>query len=219
MNWPNFRKILDNYPLYRSCSPDLIDLSVVSHYVRQYNLHTLIDLRLNKIIHTNTRVLEGAIQRYINLPLQEERDEFKVKRYPTDEDYIKYYQDIIQNSQDNIMKVLSAVEDGLSMRRSMLIYCHAGKDRTGIIAWLVQVLMGYSKDEILASYQESSNQLLAYADIFQSNWEKRGMSKAEYLPRLAVSKNILANVMKKMQATRNLPKAFNQFNFTALRSR
>lgn len=59
----------------------------------------------------------------------------------------------------------------------MLFHCSSGKDRTGLIAALIQSVCGASEDAILDSYAESEKFLSPVLQLIAEEDRKRGLSE------------------------------------------
>ncbi|MFW9928879.1 MAG: tyrosine-protein phosphatase, partial [Candidatus Thorarchaeota archaeon] len=54
----------------------------------------------------------------------------------------RYYQEEIRN----------ILLDVITMEKPLLIHCHAGRDRTGLVIALIQSILGFSKQEVIQDY-------------------------------------------------------------------
>ena len=153
--------------LLRSAAPDHITDEDFKELYNNYNLRTIIDLRAD--YEKDTILKEKYDINYYNIPLIEEEpgitkprnDEEIVlnflKTMPNDtiksEKYVKLLQS--KTAWKKIFDILLANEDG-----SILICCHQGKDRTGVICALILYLLGIDYDTIIDDYL-LSNELLS----------------------------------------------------------
>lgn len=59
----------------------------------------------------------------------------------------------------------------------VLFHCSSGKDRTGLIAALIQSVCGVSEEEILDSYADSETYLAPVLELIAEEDRKRGLSE------------------------------------------
>ena len=128
--------------------------------LREYGVRTIIDLRLAHELerHPNPfAVPQGSddYPRYLNLPLLNlETDAAVEAAQPTQGEYIV----IVERSKGHVAEVINAVAAGLE-RGGVLVHCHGGKDRTGIVVALLLSLVGVP-DEIIAEDYALSEAML-----------------------------------------------------------
>lgn len=213
--WPNFRKISFLDKVFRSCSPDLIEKNVMQKVIRDNNIQLVIDFRNEGEKKLNTDEISRLVQ-YNNFPLIAENDLFRQLKFPTPKDYIEYYISILENSKQTIVETLNYIANNIH-NNNILIFCHAGKDRTGIIAWLLQELSSIPQNKIIDEYVITSKMLTKNCNIFQHNWEKKQISKNDYLPRLQVTSDILLGAMGYIEKKSNNIDDFFNFNFNLTR--
>ena len=65
------------------------------------------------------------------------------------------YQIILDGSQADMRRALCVALAALEARRTLLFFCKAGKDRTGLLAALILANAGASDEAILADYERS----------------------------------------------------------------
>lgn len=190
MIWPNFRPISSKDGIFRSCSPDLLDYQTVRHYLDKYEINGIVDLRTSRELGENTKILRDKVQLYLNISLQEDSEQFKSIAIPTEADYIDYYLRIIDSCTQEIKEIMHVLSNKPSTD-NLLIFCHAGKDRTGLIAWMFQEYKGFDIDDIYSGYCATKDNLVPFIDIFKAHWTKRGLSKEDYLIRFNANPMIL----------------------------
>ncbi|MEA2573919.1 MAG: protein-tyrosine phosphatase [Chloroflexia bacterium] len=124
-----------------------------------YGIRTIIDLRLAHELerHPNPFAVQESNDgpRYLNLPLHDvEIDADIDAAMPTQDDYIV----ILERGKGLVGAVIKAVaaslEDG-----AVLVHCHGGKDRTGIVVALLLSLAGVPLDTIVEDYALSEAML------------------------------------------------------------
>ena len=65
------------------------------------------------------------------------------------------YQIILESAQPEIRKTMEVILQALATRGPVLIFCMAGKDRTGIISALVLAVAGCSDEQVIKDYIRS----------------------------------------------------------------
>lgn len=178
----NFRKIQGTNAIYRSgyvgnhsseCFYDLSDMGV----------NTLIDFRSKEEIACSKLVfgIQNSPINYLHLPIEGYEGEFKQLLSPTIYDYTTYYLRIMMTGVESFRAFLNYL---LQNDGGVLFGCYAGKDRTGIAAFLLHHLLG-STDEIISSdFLETNPQIMLYGHLFEQNWLKRGITQEEYFDRI-----------------------------------
>lgn len=86
-----------------------------------------------------------------------------------------------------LKKVLMLCSD--PQNHPVLFHCSSGKDRTGLIAALIQSVCGVSEEEILDSYADSETYLAPVLELIAEEDRKRGLSEEfDGTPRHAMEK-------------------------------
>ena len=67
-----------------------------------------------------------------------------------------FYRILLSSSGPEINKALNVILESLEAQRKVLIYCKAGKDRTGLISALVLAICGADESTIIADYVASN---------------------------------------------------------------
>ncbi len=122
-----------------------------------YGIRTIIDLREPDQVGTEPSIFmarsdDPATPTYLNLPMKT-REPAIGALISAAKDRAAVYQIILDHYPlliARIMRVVGSASDG-----GILIHCHAGKDRTGIIVALLLGLVGVPQDVIAADYAES----------------------------------------------------------------
>ena len=94
---------------------------------------------------------------YLNLPLLPYRNRAMNQASADAQTNADYYRAYLDHAGNQIAAIFGAMHDappGL-----LLIHCHAGKDRTGLVASLAQELCRLSRAEIVADYAETDRHL------------------------------------------------------------
>lgn len=148
-----------------------------------YGVRTVIDLRSTQEVlaePSNFTAQTQSIERltYLNLPL--ERHDPEVSRLvQRAQSRAEIYAIMLDHNAPAVSAVLRAIASADS--GGLIIHCHAGKDRTGIVAAMLLALADVTVDAIAADYAESQprlwphyEQLLATAtpEMVQDPWFK-----------------------------------------------
>ncbi|HEY3191034.1 MAG TPA: tyrosine-protein phosphatase, partial [Solirubrobacteraceae bacterium] len=128
-----------------------------------YGVRTIVDLR-NVEEHDvdpppyGTNTAPDAVPRYLSVPLFDLDDGETLARLDwTRSRYGDSYCALLDGFRRNVAAILRAVvgaPDG-----GVLIHCHAGKDRTGVVVAVLLALAGVPKDTIVADYALSQRVL------------------------------------------------------------
>lgn len=130
--------------------------------VDKYNIHTIIDLRSIPEVNGKPELkIPGT--KYIHLPVFEEskagitREEAKkkdkmllYKKLPKMD--VMYYEILHGESLNNLSKIVKYIVNANENEYGIYFHCSEGKDRTGILAAILLLILGLSKQEIIADY-------------------------------------------------------------------
>ncbi len=94
---------------------------------------------------------------YLNLPLLDERDSTGMAEINADPSLQKLYAVILHRYGARVARVMKAVAEAPA--GGVLVHCHAGKDRTGVVAALLLALAGVPADTIAEDYALSDGLL------------------------------------------------------------
>lgn len=134
--------------------------------VNEYNLKTVIDLRIDAEIKENPDNLPSCVE-YIHFPLLDKeflgiaRDEYSIKswfnlfkdsdRRPEDVFYDMYELLVFgERSSEYIPKIFDVLIN--NSEGSVLWHCSAGKDRVGIVTMLVLSALGVDKETVIEDF-------------------------------------------------------------------
>lgn len=150
--------------LFRSASPDNITGRDIRK-MHELNIKTIVDLRAPDETGRKNKKFEGI--QTVSLPLDFERTTrerliplIKQKNaYNLIDDLIgSLYLEILDGSVSVFRDIVDLLLE--PSRCPMLIHCHAGKDRTGIISALIQMALGADQQSIIEGYMASNEALL-----------------------------------------------------------
>ncbi|MGM9538179.1 MAG: tyrosine-protein phosphatase [Candidatus Onthomonas sp.] len=123
--------------------------------LRARNVRTIVDLRsTSEQKRMPDRVPEGV--QYLSCPMMRENFSFTNQSAALSfAQSLKIgYLKMIQESADLVGRAVLAVMDGLD-QGAVVFHCTAGKDRTGVLAAILLLLLGVSEADIVADYQVS----------------------------------------------------------------
>lgn len=152
--------------IYRSANPDRICKKDIDS-LKKLGVKTIVDLRAPGEFRKRKVEIPGI--GVVNLPLDFEavtrqriRPLIKHKFNPGEID--KTINDLYIEIIDTAGPVLAKIAELLLMpdKIPLLIHCQAGKDRTGILAAMLQMIAGAKKEEIVRDYMASNDSLVPY---------------------------------------------------------
>lgn len=124
-----------------------------------YSIRTIIDLRRPEEVQAEPSPFtqaSGAVPvRYLNIPL-ESPDSHVDSLMERASSQAEVYCISLEHHQANLAQVLRAI---LHARSGVLVHCHAGKDRTGIVSALLLAVAGVPRSEIARDYAISQARL------------------------------------------------------------
>jgi hypothetical protein len=144
----NFRKIEGTKNIYRSSNPPYQDKQDLIDWYKENNIKHIIDLRkpseINKIRHNpdiseNLDIKISEIS--YNLP-----ENLRIDAHP-------YIQGLI-GLRKEIKRIFTLI---LNATGGILLHCVAGKDRTGIISALIQLLLKIPEEKVIEDYIASGH--------------------------------------------------------------
>lgn len=128
-------------------------------FLKKYGVTTIIDLRGEDEISLSFDKVEEIKKEfeYYNVPLARKtlRDEEIKKIIDKKLTIGESYYNLIDNF-EGIREIFNIFADS---KGACLFHCHEGKDRTGVIAMLLLLLVGVSRKDVIANYEVSSANL------------------------------------------------------------
>ncbi|MHA2365399.1 MAG: tyrosine-protein phosphatase [Candidatus Hodarchaeales archaeon] len=160
-------------------------------------IKTIIDLRMKKEIemYPYNNYLNSVNIKYFNIPMGPRRSKNEIHfKYTTFADNERIYELIIRYLKEEIKEILKIVVEADT---PILIHCHAGLDRTGVLIGLIQLILEFNNDEVLQDYQNSHSVMRkdAINIILKVIEEYGGIEK--YLDDIGLSKGIIERIQTK----------------------
>jgi len=123
--------------------------------LKERSIHTIVDLRSKSEQEESPDVTAEGI-RWVSCPLM--RDVMSSKENAADNIFarsmVTSYQNMLAEGSDLIARAVTETITGLQ-NGAVVFHCTAGKDRTGILAATLLLLLGVSREDIIADYQVS----------------------------------------------------------------
>ncbi|EYB67880.1 protein-tyrosine phosphatase [Deinococcus phoenicis] len=114
---------------------------------------------------------------YLNLPLLPYRNRELNTASAGARSNADHYRAHLDHAANQIVTILGAILD--APPGPVLLHCHAGKDRTGLIVALCLELAGVPREEIAADYAASGPELLAFYAAARARKTPEAWAKAE----------------------------------------
>lgn len=144
----NSRPIYGVDHLFRSASLDGASVDDVT-ILRHHGVRAAIDLRTRQIDEVTKRLLELNGIEYHSIPLRPTWVSPGTSGITIEEGVTNTYQSYLRfiEQEDTIRHILQVIKD-----RPAIVFCAYGKDRTGLIAALIQTMAGVSIQDIVMDY-------------------------------------------------------------------
>lgn len=128
--------------------------------LRDYGVRTVIDLRLAHEVEKQPNPFAAQQNRpetpvYLNLPLHDPAANAAMDVAPS---MMDEYIIILEQSKPHISGVIQATATGMA-EGAVVVHCHGGKDRTGIVVALLLSIAGVPRETIIEDYSLSEVQL------------------------------------------------------------
>ncbi len=142
--------------LYRSATLSLYREREASEKLHEYKIQTVIDLRAlreTEELPYSKDILNGCL--YVKAPFDpwNQPDWFKIA-YDEKSDRATAYRFFLVACQSSFQKAINTI---LETDGAVLIHCHAGKDRTGLLIGAIQLLLGCEKESVIKDYMASGS--------------------------------------------------------------
>ena len=128
--------------------------------LRDYGVRTVIDLRLAHEVEKTPNPFANQhtlpeVPVYLNLPLHDPAANAAMDLAPS---MMGEYIVILEQSKPHISGVIQAAATGMA-EGAVIVHCHGGKDRTGIVVALLLSIAGVPRETIIEDYALSEVQL------------------------------------------------------------
>lgn len=151
---------------------------------RDLLIKSYIDLRTMDEIEKQgkPRSLINAGIKWYHHPIADDNHYFRTKLCPDFFDYYDSYRCLLENNKHQFKNIFLRLIS--SYKERCLFACFAGKDRTGIVAILLLLLLEFKNAVIVNEYVQSGKYLLKEIDYFKQKWLSKNLSKEQYLYRI-----------------------------------
>lgn len=130
------------------------------------------------------------------IPIQEKHSNYRALETTSYQDLFGFYKDLLLNNKHEYRYITNTVLKGMPIAYG----CYAGKDRTGLLSYLVMSLLEIPFEVILKDYAQSEKHIRNEIDVFETNWLKRNISREEYKNRIISPPETLIALDKWIQA-------------------
>ena len=150
----------------RSGSPHYLKPSEVTE-VKEYGIKTVIDLRgVEEIAQAGNPFIEDPDVDYYNIPLlngnpNDTKDQ--TMEYLRTHVLGDYYIIIAEEMGDRLVQIMRVL---LDCKGTALFHCHHGKDRTGVVAAILYLISGASRENIISNYKISYEYLKEFLEPY-----------------------------------------------------
>jgi Protein tyrosine/serine phosphatase len=125
--------------------------------IKDLKIQTIIDLRAPSELIRTPNPYQEHVPHYVSINLSGNQDKGRaaeLSKTTTDPFFMSQrYQEYVKHGQAEIAKLFRFLLD--DTHYPVVIHCSAGKDRTGVIVYLLLQLQGVLLEEIIADYQVS----------------------------------------------------------------
>ena len=199
---PNFRPLprrCESYgPVYRSGSWSAISEEDCAKAFMG-GLRPLIDLRSavekarhpipDHVVRSGIEVLHCELASYSAASI--------MAPIPTCADYVDYYINMVESCRSGFCQAIECIDKSAGVSRAY--FCHAGKDRTGVVSAVLLSRWRFDDREIARDYALSGEYLARHLDWFRRNWERRGISRDAYAARLGSKAEIMTSFLERIR--------------------
>lgn len=148
----------------RSAKPDRLTPEDSHVLFEQVGVKTIIDLRTEKEAKARPDITLDC--KYYNIPLRPDVTEGVKYDFPSSlKTFLKKFPSMTQMYVDmlttdysvgQLQKIFAIIFDTVQNEECVLFHCTEGKDRTGIVAVLIEMLLGVDRDESMKNYMHSN---------------------------------------------------------------
>ena len=184
---------------FRSGTLAGVDRETARHLRHGLGIRTFIDLRGEVEIARAEppRTLLAAGIEWLRAPVGGYAGDPISAPVPTSDDYVAYYRSIVETAREAWRAAVATV-DGRGPA-PLVFGCHAGKDRTGILAAILLDRAGAPAELIAGDYALSGDLLAGQVDRFRDKWTARGMSREAYARRMRTPPETMTRFLAEMR--------------------
>ncbi|MEC4578555.1 tyrosine-protein phosphatase [Streptococcus dysgalactiae] len=153
----NFRKVSCCKNLYRTGEP--IDETIDIETIKNNNIDLFIDLRegINIVTQLDNPGSLSEKFSYQNIPIIDEVASNFYEKSLSYGEYSELYYNTLLFNKDGLVKIFTLISN--EKYNKILIGCKFGKDRTGLVIYLLLSFLGIDKNKIFLDYEESGHYL------------------------------------------------------------
>lgn len=171
--------------------------------VRQYGVHTIIDLRSAEEARRGPYpLMEDPEIVYLNLPLRPEQVSSQISVVESTGTTHAIYCAYLEAFKPQIAAIVTAVARAFSDHPAaiVLVHCHAGKDRTGLVAALLLALAGASYSDIAADYAVSDRYLQPLYEEILRHYADDPVRRAQVAQSLSTAPEVMKATLAHINA-------------------
>lgn len=190
---------IKNGKLLRSPVLDTLTLNDIEKLENTYRLRTIIDLRTSREVEER-KDLKFPKAQYFHMPVfnesqpgitHEKEANFEEAYANYDFDMPRLYRGVMKEPYlSKIAEIVKTIINLPEDKYAVLFHCTAGKDRTGIIAAMLLLILGADKEVIIKDYMYSNK--VGKRRTFNMYWKnrifKRNRKKAENIRNVFIAK-------------------------------
>jgi protein-tyrosine phosphatase len=183
--------------VFRSASLDGVSVETASRLRNRFGASTVVDL--HHAGHTGAAETDSALRdvgfKIVHVAIRATVPSPRT-RDPSSEDYADYYASMLEECAASF--AVAFYEISLAAPAGVIFACRQGKDRTGLLAAALQEAVEVKADKILGDFARSGAALIRAVPEYRDSWEKRGLSRGEYLGRYFLGAAPLARLQNRL---------------------
>jgi len=165
----------------------------------RYGIQASIDLRSRKErdSQSSTDILAEVGILPTHCPIEGYPDDAIALATPTADHYVNYYLSMVENARHAFRAAVEQIDSLVGYPQ--IVFCHAGKDRTGVLAAILLDRAGLPASDIAEDYRLSGDFIVARLDRFEEKWRARNLSRAEYAVRMRTDACVMLRFLEAMK--------------------
>lgn len=191
----NFRQLPISFKgcqsFYRSGSINRMTLEDIRKLKLNYGINCFINLSPKTVNENHIRILfNKSGMKYESFAIKcIQRNKSNPFKIFTPCEYASQYMQIITKQNRCLRNILKSISQ--SAHDGVLFGCHAGKDRTGVISYLLESSAGVSWKNILDDYMKTNDALFKQSHFLSHLWKKRAWNSNKYLESIKAKEETL----------------------------